>query len=248
MGEGEGRGSDCHTNNVNPHPCSFPYAMGEGEGRGLRNLDTRNLKPESDPPSSPRKRREAPVTRCPWPAEDELMVAYHDEEWGVPVHDDRLLFEYLLLDAFQAGLSWRTILYKRENFRKAFKDFEPEKIAQFTKKDFDRLMNDPGIVRNRLKIQAAITNAQKFLEVQKEFGTFDKFIWQFTKGKTVNGTHRTIKTIPACNELSDAMSKELSRRGFKFVGSTICYAFMQGAGMVNDHLVTCFRHAHCRGK
>jgi len=176
------------------------------------------------------------------------MIEYHDQEWGVPVHDDRLLFEYMILDAFQAGLSWRTILYKRENFRKAFKNFDAKKIAKFTRKDFDRLMNDEGIIRNRLKIQAAITNAQKFLEVQQEFGSFDKFIWQFTKGKTVHHHHKTIECIPSKMRLSDAMSKELIRRGFKFVGSTICYSFMQAAGMVNDHTVDCFRYKTQKSK
>jgi DNA-3-methyladenine glycosylase I len=189
-----------------------------------------------------RTTRIAPRKRCAWPSDDALMIAYHDDEWGYPVHDDRKLFEYLVLDAFQAGLSWRTILHKRENFRKAFRDFDPKKIAKFTNRDFERLMNDEGIIRNRLKIQASITNAQRFLDVQKEFGTFDKFIWQFTGGKTVHNGHRTIRTIPAKTALSDEMSKELIRRGFKFVGSTICYSFMQAAGMVNDHTVDCFRY------
>ncbi len=180
--------------------------------------------------------------RCAWPSDDAQMIEYHDQEWGEPVHDDRLLFEYMILDAFQAGLSWRTILHKRENFRKAFKNFDPKKVAKFTPKDYERLLQNEGIVRNRQKIQAAITNAQCFLAVQNEFGTFDKFIWQFTNGKTVHNRCRTIRDIPPKTELSDAMSKELIRRGFKFVGSTICYAFMQAAGMVNDHTTDCFRY------
>ena len=186
------------------------------------------------------------LSRCPWPSDDALMIEYHDMHWGEPVHDDRMLFEYMILDAFQAGLSWRTILYKRENFRKAFKNFDPKKIAKFTAKDFDRLMNDEGIVRNRAKIQAAIANAKCFLDVQKEFGSFDEFIWQFTDGETVHNTHKTIKSIPAKSKVSDAMSKALIERGFKFVGSTICYAFMQAAGMVNDHTVTCFRYTELK--
>ena len=170
------------------------------------------------------------------------MTEYHDREWGELVHDDRLLFEYMILDAFQAGLSWRTILYKRENFRKAFKNFDPKKIAKFTKKDYERLLQDEGIVRNRAKIQAAITNAQCFLEVQKEFGSFDEYIWQFTKGKTIHNGCQKMSDIPAKTPLSDAMSKDLIQRGFKFVGSTICYSFMQAAGMVNDHTVECYRY------
>ena len=186
------------------------------------------------------------IQRCAWPGDDALMTEYHDREWGEPVHDDRLHFEFLVLDAFQAGLSWRTILYKRENFRKAFRDFDVRKVAKFTAKDFDRLMNDAGIVRNRLKIQATITNAQKFLEVQKEFGSFDEFIWQFTKGKTIHHGFKRISQIPATSKESDAMSKELLRRGFRFVGSTICYSYMQAAGMVNDHTVDCFRYQELR--
>ncbi len=182
------------------------------------------------------------MKRCAWPSDDALMIEYHDVEWGEPVHDDRLLFEYMILDAFQAGLSWRTILYKRENFRKAFKNFDPKKVAKFTPKDYDRLLQDEGIVRNRAKIQAAITNAQCFLAVQKEFGTFDKFIWQFTNGKTVHNGCKRLSDIPPKTTLSDAMSKALLERGFKFVGSTICYSFMQAAGMVNDHTTECFRY------
>ena len=183
--------------------------------------------------------------RCAWPGKEEknkLMIKYHDEEWGVPVHDDKKLFEYFLLDTFQAGLSWEIILKKRENFRKAFNNFNPIKIAGYTNQDRKRLLNDAGIVRNRLKIESAIVNAQKFLEIQKEFGAFDKYIWQFTKHKTIKNKFKELKELPSKTGESDAMSKDLKERGFKFVGSTICYAFMQGAGIVNDHLIDCFRY------
>ena len=182
------------------------------------------------------------MTRCNWPGDDSLMIKYHDEEWGIPVHDDRLLFEYMILDAFQAGLSWRTVLHKRENFRKAFDNFEPKKIAKFGKKKYERLLNDAGIIRNRAKINAAITNAERFLEVQKEIGSFDKYIWQFTNGKTKVNKFKNLSEIPAKNRESDEMSRDLIKRGFKFVGSTICYAFMQASGMFNDHLTSCFRY------
>jgi DNA-3-methyladenine glycosylase I len=186
---------------------------------------------------------------CTWPGEDTLMLQYHDTEWGVPLHDDQKIFEFMVLDAFQAGLSWRTVLYKREAFRKAFADFKPEKIARFKEADFERLVNDAGIIRNKQKIAATINNAQRFLEVQKEFGSFDKYIWSFTGGKTVTNKHKHTAEIPPRSAESDAMSKDLIKRGFKFVGSTICYAFMQAAGMVNDHLVSCSRHkAVARGK
>jgi len=174
------------------------------------------------------------------------MIAYHDEEWGVPVHDDRLLYEYMLLDAMQAGLSWKTILHKRENFRRAFHDFDVKRIARYTSRDVERLLKDEGIVRNRLKVQAAIENARRFLEVQREFGTFDAYIWQFTGGKTIDNRLKSLKDIQATSPESDAMSKDLKARGFKFVGSTICYAFMQAAGMVNDHVVDCFRYKELR--
>lgn len=181
-------------------------------------------------------------SRCWWCGEDPLYVKYHDTEWGVPVHDDRKLFEFLILEGFQAGLSWITILRKRENFRKAFSKFNPKKVARYTARDFKKLMSNAGIIRNRAKIKAATTNAKLFLEVQKEFGTFDKFIWQFTKGKTIRVaggvTHGNIR---ATSPESDAMSKELKRRGFKFVGSTICYAHMQATGMVDDHARDCFK-------
>ena len=181
-------------------------------------------------------------TRCIWPADDPLMIQYHDEEWGVPVHDDRKLFEFLILDAFQAGLSWRTVLYKRDAFRKAFANFDARKVAKFDEERLAVLMEDTGIIRNDLKVKAAVTNAQAFLSIQKEFGSFDAYIWQFTGGRTLQNKCRSSSDIKATSAESDAMSKDLKKRGFKFVGSTICYAFMQAAGMVNDHLSTCFRY------
>jgi DNA-3-methyladenine glycosylase I len=177
---------------------------------------------------------------CTWPGEDRLMIQYHDEEWGVPVHDDRKLFEFLVLDAFQAGLSWRTVLYKRDAFRKAFANFDYKKVARFDEYEEEELMQNAGIIRNRLKIKGTISNARLFIAIQKEFGSFDKYIWQFTKGKTLNGRRKTSAEIPATSPESDAMSEDLRKRGFKFVGSTICYAFMQAAGMVNDHLTSCY--------
>jgi DNA-3-methyladenine glycosylase I len=180
--------------------------------------------------------------RCPW-AKNELYVAYHDREWGVPVHDDCLLFEFLILEGAQAGLSWETILKKRENYRKAFDQFAPEIIARYGKRKIQSLLADAGIIRNRLKIESAIQNAKAFLAVQSEFGTFDQYIWQFIGGKSKQNSWNTLKEVPAKTAESDAMSKDLKRRGFKFVGSTICYAFMQAVGLVNDHLVSCFRHA-----
>lgn len=180
--------------------------------------------------------------RCPWPAGKPNDEAYHDEEWGVPVHDDRKLFEFLVLDAFQAGLSWSTILNKRENFRIAFDNFDPATIALYDEKKVEELLRNSGIIRNQLKIRSTITNAQHFLEVQKEFGSFDKYIWQFTGGKTMINNWDKTEQVPASASESDAMSKDLKKRGFKFVGTTICYAFMQAAGMVNDHLIYCYRH------
>jgi DNA-3-methyladenine glycosylase I len=170
------------------------------------------------------------------------MIEYHDTEWGVPVHDDRKLFEFLVLDAAQAGLSWRTVLLKRENYRKAFDNFDAEKVARYTEKRVQRLLTNSGIIRNRLKVQSAVTNARAMLKVRDAFGSFDKYIWQFVGGRTLTNRFETMKQIPATSKESDAMSKDLKARGFNFVGSTICYAFMQAAGMVNDHLVTCFRH------
>jgi len=170
------------------------------------------------------------------------MVRYHDREWGVPVHDDRVLFEFLILEGAQAGLSWETILNKRENYRQAFDNFVPAKVAHYTARDIKRLMANPGIVRNRLKIASAVANAKAFLSVQKEFGTFDSYIWQFVGGRPRQNALRPSGPMPASTRESDAMSKALRQRGFNFVGSTICYAFMQATGMVNDHAVTCFRH------
>jgi len=171
------------------------------------------------------------------------MIKYHDEEWGVPLHDDRKLFEFFVLDAFQAGLSWSTILNKRENFRKAFDDFDAKKISKYDEAEFERLMNDAGIVRNRLKILATIENAKQFLRIQEEHGSFDKYIWSFVKGKPIVNNFKEMKEIPAKTEVSDEMSKALKKEGFKFCGSTICYAFMQAAGLVNDHTLDCFRRS-----
>ena len=182
------------------------------------------------------------MTRCTWADGDTLMAEYHDGEWGVPVHDDRKLFEFLVLDAMQAGLSWLIVLRKRESFRRAFADFDPERVAAFAEADVERLLADPGIVRNRLKVHAAIGNAKAFLEVQREFGSFDRYIWQFVGGRPLVNRLQSLNHIPATSKESDAMSKDMKRRGFTFCGSTICYAFMQAAGLVNDHLVTCFRH------
>jgi DNA-3-methyladenine glycosylase I len=184
--------------------------------------------------------------RCGWGSRGgELMTAYHDMEWGVPVHDDQKQFEFLTLESAQAGLSWLVVLRKREAYRRAFADFDPEKVARFTAKRIEKLIVDPGIIRNRLKITAAVTNAQKFLEVQEEFGTFDNYIWSFVGGRPIQNRLASLKHLPATSKESDALSKDLKQRGFKFVGSTIVYAHMQAVGMVNDHLVTCFRHKHC---
>lgn len=181
-------------------------------------------------------------TRCDWSKANDLMIAYHDSEWGVPVHDDRKLFEFMVLDAFQAGLSWAIVLNKRDGFRRAFVDFEPAKIARFNSRSVERLVKDERIIRNRQKIVATIGNAKRFLDIQDEFETFDAYIWQFVGGKTRVNRWRTMKQIPATTKQSDAMSADLKSRGLKFVGSTICYAFMQAAGMVNDHVVGCFRY------
>lgn len=180
------------------------------------------------------------VYRCPWVNTDPLMIRYHDEDWGVPVHDDRKLFEFLVLDAFQAGLSWSCIIKKRENFRRAFDNFDPTKIALYKDAKVAALLMDAGIIRNKSKINATITNARLFLEVQKEYGSFDRYIWQFTGGTTLQPHRKELKDIPATSPESDAMSAALKKLGFKFVGSTICYAFMQAAGMVNDHIEECF--------
>ena len=179
--------------------------------------------------------------RCPWPSDDKLMIKYHDNEWGVPLHNDRKLFEFLILEGFQAGLSWRTILHKRENFRKAFDNFDFNKVAKYDKRKINSLLKDAGIIRNKLKIEAAITNAKAFLQVRKEFGTFDKYIWSFVNGKPIQNKFKSLRQLPARTDLSDKISDDLKKRGFKFVGSTIVYAHMQATGMVNDHVVSCFR-------
>ncbi|PSN13361.1 DNA-3-methyladenine glycosylase I [filamentous cyanobacterium CCT1] len=183
------------------------------------------------------------LPRCGWVHADPIEIAYHDTEWGVPLHDDRKHFEFILLDGFQAGLSWITILRKRENFRAAFDGFDPEAIARYDEARHQELLQDAGIVRNRLKIAAATRNARAFLQVQEAFGSFDRYIWQFVDGKTVQNRWATLAEAPVRTPASDAMSKDLKRRGFTFVGSTICYAYMQAAGMVNDHTVDCFRHS-----
>ena len=181
-----------------------------------------------------------PLIRCSW-ASNELSIRYHDEEWGVPAHDDRKLFEFLILEGAQAGLSWDTILRKRENYRAAFDDFNPERVAAYDRRKMQALLRDPGIVRNRLKLASAAQNARAFLKVQGEFGSFDRYIWQFVGGKPKVNAWRFSRQVPASTPQSDAMSKDLKKRGFTFVGTTICYAFMQAVGMVNDHLIGCFR-------
>jgi DNA-3-methyladenine glycosylase I len=182
------------------------------------------------------------MARCEWAGTDPLMVAYHDTEWGVPVHDDRLLFEHLILDGAQAGLSWMTILKKRENYRQAFDQFDARKIAAYDERKLEALLADPGIIRNRQKVTSAISNAAAFLAVQEEFGSFDAYIWGFVGGAPIKNGWHTDGEIPATSPESEAMSKDLKKRGFKFVGPTICYAFMQASGMVNDHVVDCFRY------
>jgi len=179
--------------------------------------------------------------RCSW-AKGELYEKYHDTEWGVPVHDDRRFFEFLILEGAQAGLSWITILKKRENYRRLFAEFDPQKVARFNAAKIEKLLTDPGIVRNRLKVNATVLNAKAFLKIQEEFGSFDRYIWQFVGGKPVRNKWSSLRELPARSPISDAMSKDLLKRGFKFVGSTICYAFMQATGLVNDHTSDCFRH------
>lgn len=181
------------------------------------------------------------LCRCAWAGDDALYQRYHDQEWGVPLHDDRKLFEFLILEGAQAGLSWITVLRKRENYRKAFDDFDATRIAAYDSAKIAALLQDAGIVRNRLKVDSAVLNAQRFLQVQAEFGSFDRYVWQFTGGKTLQSKRRSMADIPASTPESDAMSKDMKRRGFKFVGTTICYAFMQATGMVNDHTTDCFR-------
>ena len=180
--------------------------------------------------------------RCEWGTVSQLYIDYHDNEWGVPIHDDRTLFEFLILEGAQAGLSWETVLKKRENYRKAFSNFDPVKVSRYSDKKVEALMGNKGIIRNRLKITSAINNAKRFLEVRKEFGSFDTYIWQFVNGKPITNRFKSIQEIPATTKESDAMSKDLKKRGFKFVGPTICYAHMQATGMVNDHIVGCFRY------
>lgn len=179
--------------------------------------------------------------RC-WNTTNPLYIAYHDKEWGVPVKDDKTLFEFLILEGFQAGLNWELILRKRENFRKAFDDFDVVKVSQYTDEDIDRLLNDTGIIRNRLKITSTINNAKRFLEVQNEYGSFSNYIWQFVEGKPINNKLESLDEMPSKTEISEKMSKDLKKRSFKFVGPVICYSFMQGVGLVNDHLVHCFRY------
>ena len=181
-------------------------------------------------------------TRCAWATGGKLMMDYHDKEWGVPVHDDKKLFEFLILEGAQAGLNWTTILSKRENYRKAFSGFDPAKVAKFGIADVERLLADSGIVRNKLKVQAAISNAQKVVEIQKEFGSFDAYIWQFVRNKPIKHAFKLLSQIPATTKESDEMSKDLKKKGFKFAGPVICYSFMQAVGMINDHVVDCFRY------
>jgi DNA-3-methyladenine glycosylase I len=183
--------------------------------------------------------------RCGW-ATGELSIRYHDEEWGVPVHDDRTLFEFLILEGAQAGLSWTTILNKRDNYRRAFDGFDPKRVARYDRRKIARLLRDPGIVRNQLKIASAVANAKAFLEVQREFGSFDRYLWRFVDGKPRQPSLKSFQQVPARTADSDAISKDLKQRGFNFVGSTICYAFMQAVGMVNDHMVDCFRYQMLR--
>jgi DNA-3-methyladenine glycosylase I len=182
------------------------------------------------------------IKRCSWTGNDPLMITYHDTEWGVPLHDDLKLFEFLVLEGMQAGLSWSTILRKRENFRAAFRGFNPTVVAEFSPRDIQRLLSNPGIIRNRLKIEAAVANAKTFLDIQKEFSSFDRYIWAFIGGKPIRHRFRNFSEIPAASPESDRISKDMKQRGFKFAGSTILYSHMQATGMVNDHLVTCFRH------
>jgi len=183
------------------------------------------------------------MKRCPWGVEDELYVKYHDEEWGVPVHDDIKQFEFLVLESAQAGLSWLTVLRKRENYRKAYDNFDPLIISKYNGKKIKKLLNNPGIIRNKMKIEASINNAKRFLEIQKEFGSFDRYIWSFTDYKQVVNKWKSIEEIPSKTELSDMISKDLKERGFTFVGSTIIYAHLQAVGIVNDHIVSCFRYS-----
>lgn len=186
------------------------------------------------------------VTRCAWCGDDPLYVAYHDTEWGLPQYDSRVLFEFLLLEGAQAGLSWITVLRKRENYRQAFHQFDPEKIARYTRRDVEKLLGNPGIIRNRLKVESAVNNAQRFLDIEESGQSFSDYLWSFVDGKPVQNRFRTMQDIPATSPVSDRMSKVLKKDGFKFVGSTICYAHMQATGMVNDHIVSCHRYKACQ--
>lgn len=186
------------------------------------------------------------IQRCEWAVFGDLEQAYHDKEWGIPVHDDRLLFEFLILEGAQAGLSWSTILKKRKEYRKAFDNFDANRIAGYSDKKIQKLLQNPGIIRNRLKVNAAVTNARAFLNIQEQYGSFDTYIWSFTNGKAINNAWQDIKSVPVNTPESEAMSKDLKKKGFKFVGSTICYAYMQAVGMVNDHTIDCFRHAEIK--
>jgi len=188
------------------------------------------------------------MKRCEWANKNEFEESYHDKEWGVPIHDDRSLFEFLILEGAQAGLSWSTILRKREGYRRAFDNFDARKISRYSKADVSPLLANPEIIRNKLKINATITNARAFLQVQEEFGSFDRYIWQFVHGKSIQNSWKKMTDIPSSSPESEAMSKDLGKRGFKFVGATICYAFMQAVGMVNDHVVGCFRHKELKNK
>ena len=186
------------------------------------------------------------ITRCTWSTRDPLYIKYHDKEWGTPLHNDRKLFEFLILEGAQAGLNWLMVLKKRENYRKSFDNFDPSKVAKYNQRKINSLLNNEGIIRNKIKIKSAVQNAKAFLKVRDEFGSFDKYIWQFTDGKTIQNSWDNIKKIPATSKISDLMSKDLKKRGFNFVGSTICYAFMQATGMVNDHTRDCFRYKELR--
>ncbi len=192
------------------------------------------------------KNKPTNFTRCSWPTDDPLMIEYHDVEWGVPLRDDRKIFEFLVLESAQAGLSWRTVLHKRENYRRAFAGFDPKKVARFTARDVARLLKDAGIIRNRAKIEAAINNAGRFLEIQEEFGTFAEYIWGFIGGKPIRNRFRSIKELPALTPLAESLARDLKLRGFKFLGPTVIYAHMQATGMVNDHMVDCFRYQEVR--
>lgn len=208
----------------------------------FRVLQARYPQRETNQKKMPANEKKIMIKRCEWCSDNPLDQAYHDKEWGVPIHEDRLLFEFLTLEGAQAGLSWQTILKKRENYRKAFAHFDIQKVASFTEGDIERLLQDPGIVRNRLKVQATVTNAQACLKAIAEFGSLDAFIWRYVDGAPIQNAWESIAQVPAHTERSDAMSKDLKKRGFKFVGSTICYAFMQATGMVNDHVRPCFRY------